>query len=128
VSADRGSRDKTPPAAGPVSTGARGKASLRRELETATEQFLRRGGEVRQVPSGTSAWDPGTRPPPSRPLFTEPSDPRTPVSDVVARLEARREAMRSKRRITPRKRSERARRRVIYDDFGEPLRHVWDED
>jgi hypothetical protein len=92
------------------------------------EQYLRRGGEVSQVPNGASAWHPGERPPPSRPLFTEPADPRTPVSDVVARLEARREAMRSKRRVTPRKRSERLRRRVIYDDFGEPLRLVWDDD
>jgi hypothetical protein len=44
------------------------------------------------VPTGTSAWEPGTRPPPSRPLFTEPREERTPVPDVVATIEARREA------------------------------------
>ena len=128
MNTDRGSYRRKPPPRGPESTAARGKATLRRELEAATEQYLRRGGEVNQVPSGQSAWEPGTRPPPSRPLFSEPADPRTPLGDVVARLEARREAMRKKRKPAMRSRGRRARRRVIYDDFGEPLRRVWDED
>ena len=99
------------------------------ELEQATSQFLRSGGEVTNVPSGTSAWEPGTRPPPSRPLFTQPRGERTPVSDVVATIEARREAMKKRRSKPQRKsRAQRSRRRVIYDDFGEPLRHVWVDD
>ncbi|MEE4277843.1 MAG: hypothetical protein V2I82_05155 [Halieaceae bacterium] len=113
---------------GPASTAARGKASLRRELADAVDQYLSRGGQVSQVPSGASAWEPGTRPPPSRPLFSEPADPRTPVSDVVARLEARREAMKARRAPRRRERKPRPRRRIIYDDFGEPLRHVWEDD
>jgi hypothetical protein len=76
--------------------GKRSKAALRRELEQATRQFLNRGGEVTSVPSGASAWEPGTRPPPSRPLFTEPREERTPIPEVVATLEARREAMKQK--------------------------------
>ena len=83
---------------------------------------------MRRVPAGASAWDPGTRPAPSRPLFSEPRDPRTPVTDVVERLEARREAMKARPRRARKPRAQRARRRVIYDDFGEPLRHVWVED
>lgn len=103
----------------------RSKESLRLELEQATRQFLTGGGEVKSVPSGTSAWEPGTRPPPSRPLFTEPREERTPVNDVVATIEARREAQKQKRKPTRNRRDRRPRRRVIYDDFGEPLRHVW---
>lgn len=109
----------------PASTAARGKAEARAELERAMQQFLSRGGEVRRVPAGASAWDPGARPAPSRPLFSEKKDTRTPLTDVVARLEARREAMKAKRRRVQKPRAQRARRRVIYDDFGEPLRHVW---
>jgi hypothetical protein len=113
---------------GPESTAARGKAALRRELEKATERYLQQGGVVEDVPSGASAWNLAERPPPSRPIFSEPAGPRTPVGDVVARLEARREAMKAKRRPQRKSRTQRARRRIIYDDFGEPLRRVWDED
>ncbi len=104
------------------------KAALRRELEQATRQFLHKGGEVQNVPTGTSAWEPGTRPPPSRPIFTEPRTERTPVTEVVATIEARREAMKSRRNPPRKSRTGRRRRQVIYDDFGEPLRHVWVED
>jgi hypothetical protein len=120
--------DGAKPPTGPENTGARGKAALRRELENATQRYLQQGGVVKDVPAGASAWEIGTRPPPSRPIFTEPANPRTPVGDVVARLEARREAMKAKRRPKARSRTQRARRRIIYDDFGEPLRRVWDED
>lgn len=108
--------------------GGRSKAALRRELEQATKQFLNRGGEVTPVPSGASAWEPGNRPPPSRPLFTEPREERTPIPEVVATLEARREAMKKKRKPARNRRDRRPRRRVVYDDFGEPLRHVWVDD
>jgi hypothetical protein len=111
----------------PGSTAARGKADLRRELEQATQQFLNQGGVVRDVPPGTSAWTTSAAPP-ARPIFTEPANPRTPVADVVARLEARREGMKRKRAPQRRARGRRARRKIIYDDFGEPLRHIWVED
>ena len=88
---------------------------MRAELERAMQQYLSQGGEVRRVPAGASAWEPGTRPAPSRPLFNEPRDPRTPV-------------MKARRRRVRKPRTRRARRRVIYDDFGEPIRHVWEED
>lgn len=103
------------------------KAAVRRELEQAMQQFLHKGGEVNNVPVGVSAWEPGTRPPPSRPLFAQPPDERTPVPEVVATIEARREAMKERRK-PPTGRRSRRRRQVIYDDFGEPLRHVWVED
>lgn len=132
VTRRNGSADRSqPPAgklpAGPGSTAARSKEALRDELEQATQRFLRDGGEVRRVPPGTSAWEPGTRPAPAKPLFSEPRDARTPVSDVVARIEARREAMK-KRTRKPAPKTRRPKRRVIYDDFGEPLRRIWVDD
>lgn len=107
---------------------SRSKADIRRELESATRQFLRGGGQVQEVPSGTSAWEPGTRPPPSRPLFTQPREERTPVTEVIAAIESRREAMKKRRKPVRKSRTERSRRRIIYDDFGEPLRRVWTDD
>jgi hypothetical protein len=124
----RDRRESRPRPKAPDSTAARGKAALRQELEQAMERYLRQGGEVSRVPTGASAWEIGTRPPPGRPLFSEPSAERTPVGDVIARLEARREAMKTRHKRTAKTRRQRSRKRIIYDDFGEPVRRVWDED
>ena len=108
--------------------GVKSKATIRREREQATQKFLQVGGEVDNVPRGATAWEPGTRPPPSRPLFTEPPSERTPVPEVVATIEARREALKSSRKPGSKPGRKRSRKQLIYDDFGEPLRHVWVED
>lgn len=103
------------------------KEELRRELELATNSFLHDGGSVTEVPTGTSAWEPGTRPPPSRPLFTQPPTERTPLDDVVAALDSRRAEKRTRKSVR-RTRKPSPRRRIIYDDFGEPLRKIWSDD
>lgn len=108
--------------------GTKTKAAMRRELEQATAQFLQVGGEVNNVPRGATAWEPGQRPPPSRPLFTEPPSERTPVPEVVATIEARRESLKESRKPAQKRGFKRSRKQVIYDDFGEPLRHVWVDD
>ncbi|WOJ94329.1 hypothetical protein R0135_04000 [Congregibacter variabilis] len=108
--------------------GTKTKAAMRRELEQATAQFLQVGGEVDNVPRGATAWEPGQRPPPSRPLFTEPPSERTPVPEVVATIEARRESLKESRKPASKRGFKRSRKQVIYDDFGEPLRHVWVDD
>ncbi len=105
------------------------KSELRAELERAMERFLRQGGEIQQIPNGTSGKEPGDAPLfLNQRLFTEPRSERTPVPEVVAAIEARRRE-RFKRTPAPRQsRLPRPRRKVIYDDFGEPLRKVWVED
>jgi hypothetical protein len=103
------------------------KAKLREELAKATREFLSDGGEVNAVPTGMSSWEPGTRPPPSRPLFDSPRNERTPVHEVVASIEARRESIKTRAKpASPR--TKRRRQKLIYDDFGEPLRHIWVEE
>ena len=75
--------------------------------------------------SGISGKDPGD--PPlflNRRLFVEPKNPRTPIPEVVAAIEARR--LQKYRRKSPQKRRlPPPRRKIIYDDFGEPLRRIW---
>ncbi len=99
-------------------------------LEQEIEDFLQQGGEVKSVPRGLSA-NPGGQPPSTFAagrLFTEPRESRTPVPEVVAAIEERR-ALQRKRTATPRRsRLPQPRRKVVYDDFGEPLRRVWIED
>ena len=50
---------------------------------------------------------------------------RTLVPEVVAAIEERRKALLKRTPKGRRQRSPQPRRKVIYDDFGEPLRKVW---
>ena len=102
------------------------KADIRDQLQQETERFLQRGGNVENVPQGISGKDPGDAPLfLNRRLFLEPRTQRTLVPEVVAAIEARRKKkfihkpQRKGSRLPP------PRRKVIYDDFGEPLRKVW---
>lgn len=103
---------------------------MRAELEQETARFLRHGGEVENVPRGVSGKDPGDAPIfLNRRLFVEPPAPRTPVPEVVAAIEARRRLPPKRSQARKRSRLPQPRRKVIYDDFGEPLRKIWvDED
>ena len=104
------------------------KADIRDELLQETERFLEQGGSVNEIPRGISGKDPGN--PPlflNRRLFVEPRSPRTPIPEVVAAIEARRlqkfrYRSQQKRRLPP------PRRKILYDDFGEPLRRIWSEE
>lgn len=102
------------------------KAELRAQLEQEMQRFMREGGEIRRVPTGISGREPQA--PPLRgttELFTQPRAERTPIPEVIAALEARRKPA-SRPRHT--QRAHRPRRKMLYDDFGEPLRLVWEED
>ncbi len=103
------------------------KAELRAALEQETRRYLKDGGKVEQVPRGVTGSDP-QKPQTfqSSSLFNEPRSSRTFVPEVVAAIESRRTELKRKRRAAPkRSRLPRARRKTIYDDFGEPIRKVW---
>lgn len=105
------------------------KNDLRAELERETERFLKRGGEVERVPQGLSGQDDTGRPLyPTRRLFLEPPTQRTFLPEVVAAIEERRKAMLKRTPKRKRSRLPQPRRKIIYDDFGEPLRRVWTDD
>lgn len=104
------------------------KSDIRDELRREIESFLNSGGHVKEIPQGISGRNPAD--PPlflNRRLFVEPRSPRTQIPEVVAAIEARR-LDRFRRKPAPKRRLPQPRRRVIYDDFGEPLRRVWQED
>lgn len=105
------------------------KSQIRAELERQTERFLKRGGEVENVPRGLSGKDPGEAPMfLNRRLFVEPKTSRTLVPEVVAAIEARRQERFKRKPERKRSRLPQPRRKIIYDDFGEPLRKVWVDD
>lgn len=105
------------------------KADIREQLQQETEHFLRRGGEVKEIPLGESGKNPDD--PPlflNRRLFVEPRTERTLVPEVVAAIEARRLEKRNRKPQRSTRRSPRRQRKILYDDFGEPLRQVWVEE
>ncbi|MDG2017905.1 MAG: hypothetical protein P8J25_00485 [Porticoccaceae bacterium] len=98
------------------------KNSLRRELRKKTEEFLGKGGEIKKCQQGETG-EPADQPR-AKSVFVSPSPikNRTYVNDVVAKIDERKRKSITK---APAKASKRPKKKVIYDDFGEPLREVW---
>lgn len=100
------------------------KRQLREELDQQINEFIVHGGSVREVPRGLSGRENAHGPLVS--IFDgQGSEDRTPVPEVVAAIEARRKPQppihKSNAKPRPRK-------RVVLDDFGQPLRWEWVEE
>ncbi len=92
------------------------------ELSQQIQEFLQSGGSVQHVPSGLSGNINNAN------IFRssgqlEPKSSRTPLTEVVKTLEERK--MRKKEK--PRKTHSAPGKRLIVDDFGEPVRWVWED-
>ena len=102
------------------------KAHIRNEMDQQIADFLGEGGEVAQIPQGISGRENvqgAIRA--EQTAFQQPKAERTFLPEVVATLEARKQAQLAKNAPKPPKR--RPRKKMIYDDFGEPLRWEWVE-
>lgn len=97
---------------------------MRGDIQRKTEEFLSRGGEIKKHERGETG-EPADKPR-AKSVFvsSQPRQTRTYINDVVSALDNRKKAARP----TPKpvaKPAKRARKKVIYDDFGDPLREVW---
>tara|TARA_R110000822_G_scaffold59736_36_gene149279 strand:+ start:15195 stop:15512 length:318 start_codon:yes stop_codon:yes gene_type:complete len=99
------------------------KADLRIELQTQIDDYTRQGGEINHIPRGLSGRD-NPQESLQTPLFDGPKTSRTPIPEVIAALDSR------GKKNTGSKKPRQARRKekIIFDDFGEPLRKVWVEE
>ncbi|WP_286239388.1 hypothetical protein [Neptuniibacter halophilus] len=99
------------------------KAELRDQLSAEVSQFLKKGGEIKQVEMGASGLVDG-RYNQHKARFDHPKPAeRTPIHGLLAAIDARRK---SKLQPGNRKTTQTSpRKKVIYDDFGEPVRTVW---
>lgn len=105
------------------------KKQIREQINHEVEAFLREGGEVKNMARGETGLVNGSYY--DRSLgFEKPKEARTPVSDVLNTIDQRRqEAMEAKRQgkksSAPRRRG--PKKKIIYDDFGEPVRIIWED-
>ena len=105
------------------------KARQRDQLQRQIDEFLSRGGHIRQVPAGASGapvggdWRHQHFSPRQAPANDTTPPPRVPLHHVIATIEARKQARRQKPARLKARRG--PRRKLIYDDFGEPLRWQW---
>lgn len=95
---------------------------LHNELEQQVQEFLHQGGKVNEVPRGLSGRLDAQGPLIS--IFDGVSqEERTLLPEVVAAIEARKKPQASIKHRKPR-----PRKKVILDDFGQPLRWEWVEE
>lgn len=95
------------------------KKDIRNELDQQIEDFLTQGGAVSEVEKGLSRYN-NSVPPAFNQSFSGPPQKRTFVNEVVKNLDERKEVPKP----SPNKKPKRV---LIYDDFGEPLRWVWQD-
>ena len=98
------------------------KADIRNDMEKQIADFLEKGGEVMEIERGISGRENPNGPlKPDNTAFQQPKQGRTYVPEVIAAIYARR----NKKPEKPKPASRKPRKKIIYDDFGEPLREVW---
>lgn len=100
------------------------KRDLRAELDHQMAEYLESGGRISEVAAGTSGREHLKGP--LTPIFTprESVQGRTLVTEVVAAVEARRRPQPASRAS---RKPSRPHKRMVLDDFGQPLRWEWVE-
>lgn len=98
------------------------KAQIRRELENQIQAFIAEGGSVNNIPRGQSGYGDNQNPF-SQQGGSAPSQPRTSLDKELQELELRKRKLGNKPANPKNKKG--PYKKLIKDDFGEPLRWVW---
>lgn len=99
------------------------KKSIRESLNKDVEKYLRHGGEIHTFARGESGIQ-STHYTDQQIAF-EKRQERTPVDDVLKAIDERKEANKKSHKPSP-KTTSKPKKKIIYDDFGEPLRVIWE--
>ncbi|MDA9240567.1 hypothetical protein N9P24_00170 [bacterium] len=104
------------------------KNKIRGDIQRKTEEFLSRGGEIKKHERGETG-EPADKPR-AKSVFvsSQPRQTRTYINDVVSALDSRKKKTTRPAAKPMSKSPKRARKKIVYDDFGEPLREVWTDD
>lgn len=101
------------------------KAELRNQLQAEVSVFLKNGGSIKQVDMGETGLIDGKYSSLKSNFDKAPAQTRTPIHGLLATIDGRRKAV---KQPVPSKTKKRATKKIIYDDFGEPVRTVWIEE
>jgi len=97
------------------------KREVRDEMEREIQNYLQTGGEINQIDQGISGRDNNANLNHAIPFTPGEHQTRTLVNDTVKAIDERKQ---KKKSISTEK--HRPKKRIIYDDFGEPIREVWE--
>ena len=97
------------------------KQEIRREMERQVWRFIDNGGRIQQVQRGISGYDISQALKQSLAFTLSEKQPRTALTDIIKQLDQRK--IKSKPASPVRKQPG---KKIIYDDFGEPVREVWE--
>ncbi|NIB39239.1 hypothetical protein HBA55_06555 [Pseudomaricurvus alkylphenolicus] len=98
------------------------KAQIRAEIDAQVNSYLAKGGRVDTREPGESGRSLNA-PLPSAPLIERNAQSRTPVLAEIKAIEARRHPVKTHK---PKRRRYEERKKLVTDDFGEPLRWIND--
>ena len=102
------------------------KQDIRRQISSQVNNYLAKGGNIQSVPQGISGRDNLQSTQRSiHQLFDQPKQTHTHIPEVLATLNERKKKPGAPK-PTPKK--TKSVEKVIYDDFGEPLRRIWVEE
>lgn len=96
------------------------KAELRQQLDDEVQQFLAQGGQVKSMPRGATGLENGRY---NALGFDRPKEERTDVSSLLNIIDERRHQQRKTPLKPP---ASKPKKKIIYDDFGEPVRIIWE--
>jgi len=96
------------------------KADIRDELQRQIDAFTCQGGTIQQIDKGVTGRE-SPQASLKTPLFNEPKINRTPMTEVIAAIDSRKQTKSSTKKTV----KSTSKEKIIYDDFGDPVRKVW---
>ena len=97
------------------------KQDIRKEIDKAISRYVQTGGKIEQVKQGISGCDDNTNLNQSIPLTQGQKQTRTLLNETVKAIDERKQ-----KKKTPTPKQLRPKKRIIYDDFGEAIREIWE--
>jgi hypothetical protein len=98
------------------------KREIRQQMSSEVDQYLNKGGEVREFQRGESGLINGKIDDRSS-GFEQGKQQRTPLIDELKAVDERKKPASTTSPV----KTNRPKKKIIYDDFGEPVREVWIE-
>lgn len=99
------------------------KSEIRASLDDQVDKFLKQGGTIQTYDQGDSSLVDG-RYDRNQFVYGFPKQERTPVPDTLKKIDQRKSNPKVKNTL----RAPRRMKKIIYDDFGDPLREIWVEE